>query len=155
VRDHKTSIHGYVNGVAEPGIEWVEGEFPNTTEGKKVLAAQHHALLKGMHDKQLKWFEMLVQFADDDWSRFKMHKFITSLQRTAASTLGLEREWMTANEVQMAASKCKFCFQMVHPEAIVCGSCHGVLDMKAYQANFVAAGSAPPALVGGQKPPTT
>jgi hypothetical protein len=144
VLDHKRSIQGYVPNWAEPAIEWVPGEFTNDENGKKMLAGMHGAILKDMIIKQQRWFESLVQFADDDWAKYKQHKFITRLQRDAAMTLGLEREWLMAKEVAAAASKCKFCFSMVHPDAIVCATCHGVLDLKTYEQQFIRAGGAPP-----------
>lgn len=154
VLDHKRSIHGYIPGIAEPGIEWIDGEFPNDIDGKKAIAGMHASLLKSMIERQRKWFEYLVQFADDDWAKFKMHKFITKLQRDACMELGLDREWITATEIEMAASKCRFCFSMVHPDAIVCAACNGVLDIKKYEANFIKAGSPVPEIIG-QKRPTT
>lgn len=155
VLDHKRSIMGYVPNVAEPGIEWVAGEFQNNVDGKRQLVGQHAALVKDMINKQNKWFETLVQFADDDWSKYKQHKFITKLQRDAAMTLGLDREWLLQKEVEASLSKCRFCFSMVHPDAIVCATCHGVLNQKVYAEQFIRAGQAPPQATTGQAPKTT
>src|SRR5215831_12218667 len=33
VQDFKTSIHGYVTGIAEPGLSWVYGEYGSGEDG--------------------------------------------------------------------------------------------------------------------------
>lgn len=137
VNDYKTSMFGFVPGVAEPGLEWVEGEIPNTPEGKALFSAQYSSLLKDMVTKQHAWFEGLVAHAEDDWARFRQHHFITKLQRDAAMALGLTgKEWMLQEQVEAAMSRCKFCFQMVDPRAIICAHCRGVLDEKRYALEY-------------------
>lgn len=153
VNDLKQSIHGFVQDVAEPGVSWVYGEFPNTPEGKSLFVAQHRALLIEMREKQLEWFTTIVRMADDDWGRYRRHSFITPTQRQAAIVLGLKKEWLLEQEIEEALSKCKFCFQMVHPDAIICAHCHGILDQQRYAREFkeAALGQAPPRpLVVGQ-----
>jgi hypothetical protein len=133
VDDYKRSIHGYVPDFAEPGIDWVQGDFPNTKEGKDLFAATNAAFLKDMHEKQNRWFQTLIDMADDDWLRYHRHSFITGIQRTAALRLGVVgKEWLTEQQIQEAASKCRWCFQMIHPEAVICGSCQGVQDESRY-----------------------
>lgn len=139
VNDFKGAMHGhgYVPDLAEPGIDWVPGEYPNTPEGKQLFVSVNNALLKDMTEKQNRWFEALVNFADDDWMRYHRHSFITKIQRHAALSLGLtSKEWLTEQAVQEAASKCRWCFTMIHPEAVVCGSCGGVQDERRY-AEFI------------------
>lgn len=140
VSDLKVSLPGYNSGIAEPGIGWVPGEFTMDEKGQALFKATHSALLKDMQKLQRVWFESLVRTADDDWSRYHRHTFITSVQRHAAMVLGLKnKDWMLEQEIVAAMSKCKFCFSQVDPQAIICPTCHGVLNQVEYEKNFVKA----------------
>jgi len=133
VNDFKYSNHGFVSGVAEPGLSWVYGEFPNTPEGKALFKAQHAAVLLEMERLQMKWFETLVFAADDDWAKYRRHSLITPTQRYAAMSMGLtSKEWLIEQEIKEAQSRCKFCFTMVDPRAVVCAGCHGDLTKEKY-----------------------
>lgn len=126
VQDFKQSIHGFIPDVAEPGIDFVWGEFPNTRQGKELLAAQHADVLRGMARKQEQWFLTLVRLADDDWSKHHSHRMVTDLQRMAAMTLGLKnKDWLLETQVETQQNRCRWCFAMVDPRAAVCGSCKG------------------------------
>lgn len=139
--DHKTAMVCYEGGVAEPGISWVWGEYLNNANGKQAFLQTHRALLSEMQDKQVEWYKRLLLMADDDWARYKQHKFITNLQRTAAGVLGqTNREWMIEHKIEEALSKCKFCFVQVHPQACICPSCHGIIDEERYKKEFLNAG---------------
>jgi hypothetical protein len=136
--DHKTAMICYEAGVAEPGIDWVWGEYTD----KRVFKNEHQEKLAGLFSLQNAWFMRLLEMADDDWAKYRQHKFITNLQRTAARVLGqVEREWMLQQRVEEALSKCKFCFTQVHPQACICSSCHGILDMERYKTEFLGAGT--------------
>jgi hypothetical protein len=138
VMDHKKAIAlGYIPGESEPGLDWVSGAFSNNAEGKALFKAQHSATLTQMERLQMRWFKELVRVADDDFAKYRLHKFITGLQRTAAAVLGItNREWLIETEIEEALSKCKYCFSAVHPEAIICHACHGILDDARYQKEF-------------------
>lgn len=145
VNDYKSSMFGFIPGVAEPGISWVSGEFPNIPEGKQMFRGMHRALLQDLEEKQNKWFEALVEAANDDWGRFHQHRFITELQKKAAIALGLTNvEWLLQQQVEESMSRCKICFQMVDPRAIVCHHCHGVLDAERYRIEYVSPDSLKP-----------
>jgi hypothetical protein len=139
--DHKIAMICYEFEVAEPGLSWVWGEYLNTPDGKKAFSITHKSLLDSMTALQKVWYERLLVMADDDWAHYRKHKFITELQRTAATVLGqTDREWMVRERIEEALSKCKFCFSMIHPLACVCPSCHGIVDEKRYRAEFLGAG---------------
>ena len=141
VIDHKTAMYGYVHGEAEPGIGWVQGEYVDDKNGKAAFLSQHSDLLDALQEMQKAWFKNLVRLADDDWARYKQHKFITDLERTAATMLGLtNREWLIDVKVEEALSVCKFCFARVHPAACICMSCKGVLDVERYKKEFLGVG---------------
>lgn len=141
VYDHKIAMICYEHEVAEPGIEYVTGEYVNDASGKASVKLANPALFKRMETLQLAWFERLLKMADDDWSQYRRHKLITDLQRTAATVLGqTNREWMLKDRIEEALSKCKFCFTQVHPMACICQSCHGILDMDRYKKEYLNSG---------------
>jgi len=142
VEDHKCAMLGYVHLEAEPGLAWVNGEYRDDESGHRAFESMHNDLLKELREMQSKWFRNLVAIADDDWARYRQHKFVTSLQRTAAMSLSLvNREWLLDHRIEEALSKCKFCFTQVHPQACICYSCHGILDMERYKIEFLGAGN--------------
>lgn len=142
VTDYKVAMVGFQAGECEPGLGWVPGEYNNDENGKKAFAIEHSELLEDLHRLQLGWFRRLLEIADDDWSRYKQHKFITPLQRIAAEALGqTNREWLLSHRIEEAMSKCKFCFTQVHPLAIICHSCRGVLDPKRFKEEFMGMGT--------------
>jgi hypothetical protein len=141
VEDHKVAMICYEGGIAEPGLAWVWGEYLNDDDGKRSLAYAHASLLKSMISLQNEWYKRLLQMADDDWARYRQHKFVTELQRTAATVLGqVNREWMIAHKIEEALSKCKFCFTQIHPNACICPSCHGIVDEARYKQEFLNSG---------------
>lgn len=137
VFDHKTAMICYEAGIAEPGLAWVWGEFTNDKEGKKSFILAHQAVLEQVNELQMNWYHRLLLMADDDWARYKQHKMITNLQRTAAQVLGQDREWLLEQKIAEALSKCKFCFSMVHPEACICPTCHGIVDEARYRKEYL------------------
>jgi hypothetical protein len=141
VEDHKCAMICYEHGIAEPGLGWVWGEYLNTPDGKRSLVNDHAPLLKTMTGLQVEWYKRLLQMADDDWARYHQHKFVTQLQRTAAEVLGqTNRDWMIEHKIEEALSKCKLCFAQVHPEACICPTCHGILDMERYKREYLNVG---------------
>lgn len=142
VEDHKKAMVCYEAGVAEPGLGWVWGEYTNDENGKRAFIVANKPLIEEMNRLQGEWYQRLLQMADDDWAKYRQHKFITQLQRTAAQVLGqTNRDWMVAKQVEAAMSKCKFCFSLVHPEACICPTCHGIIDAERYRKEFLNAGS--------------
>lgn len=137
-RDYRVSMSHVEPNVAEPGLFWLKDKRDVTT----ILMKQDREgwdELQRHREMQMTWFKRLVAEADDYWSKVRSRRMISDLQRAAAECLGLAREWNISAEVQEALSKCKFCFAQVHPSAIVCSHCSGVLDMARYKAEFVKA----------------
>jgi hypothetical protein len=99
------------------------------------------AQLATARELQIEWFKRLIADADDYWNRYRARRAISDLQRIAARLLNLDREWNLDMEVSDALSRCKFCREQVHPEAIICGHCQGILNMEKYKAGFVRAGT--------------
>lgn len=119
---------------ASPGMFFVVGKLTKEQIKKEYPDAVQEAL-----NTQKEWFRRLVQSADDDWQRYRQHKTISDLQRHAAKSLGLERDWLVVTKdapmTPISAGKtCPACFSTVHPQAIICPQCRCVMDAKAYAA---------------------
>lgn len=113
---------------SKPGLIAVPGKITSLTQLKKDFNRQYTEAV--LHQRN--WFEVLVKMADDDWARMPQHKHINDLQRTAARTLNLEREWLL-EEIHMNA-KCPACMSTVSKEAAVCFACKAVLNEDKYKA---------------------
>lgn len=124
VNDYKISQVGLSEGAA-PGLFYVEGKYSkedvkkNETILAKILAAKQ---------MQIKWFENLVRLADDDWAKTRQHALISDLQRHAARTLNVERDWMFAPSMDGTNLRCPACTAVVPNQAVVCPNCRCVLD---------------------------
>jgi hypothetical protein len=134
-RDFKVSSTNFQPGVAEPGLFYVRGGYSN----QEVLDSKDiKPDLMKVRSLQNNWFKSLIATADDDWSRYKMRRMISDLQRLACKCLNLERAWDIDLEVISSRSiLCKFCKAEVHPEAIICMHCRGILNMERYKSDFV------------------
>jgi hypothetical protein len=132
-RDYKTSMSEYQPGIAEPGLFWVRGKI-SRQEVKTLLAKE----LEEARAMQIAWFKKLVEAADDDWGKYHIRRMISTIQRLAASILKLEKEWNQEREVaiNLMMVPCKFCRADVHPEAIICQYCRGILNMARYDAEY-------------------
>lgn len=139
VRDFKVSLSHYEPNVAEPGLFFVQG-------GWSIKSAYNQFIdeIELARKLQTVWFERIVDAADDDWMKYHMRKMISHVQRVACTELGLKKEWNQAREVEeyLKMKQCKFCRADVHPEAIVCQHCQGVLDLARYDREYTKAGTA-------------
>jgi hypothetical protein len=137
-RDFKVSASNVEPGIAEPGLFWSRGAFTR----EEVLASKDlQGELYNTRAKQTKWFKNMIAMADDDWNRYHQRRMISDLQRLACKCLHIERPWDIDLEIGKAVKmlSCKFCRAEVHPEAIICMHCRGVLDMAKFKSDFVSA----------------
>lgn len=139
VRDYKIAVSGYDPGKAEPGLFFVPGKMLTKEMAKISYAAE----IESTRAIQVEWFKNLVSLADDDWSKYHARRMVSSLQKIACKILGLNREWNIDIEIEkqldLDMTPCKFCRNPVHREAIICGSCQGILDVERYNKEFVSA----------------
>jgi len=83
------------------------------------------------------FYRRKVAEADCEWARSHSHLFLDDLQRRAARTLGLEREW---NYELRESQECPGCGERVKPNVAVCKSCGAILNReKAEQLGLVTA----------------
>lgn len=111
---------------AAPGLFWVEGHFET-----KDIVQKFKTNLEDAKNRQLRWFVTLVRIADDDWARYHQHKFVSDLQRYAAKSMGLDREW-TTTAISEVMVQCPLCKEYVRGDAIVHSSCGFVLKKEEY-----------------------
>lgn len=113
-----------------PGITWIEGNL--TTE--QLKDKKYLPVLEETFNKQVLWFKLLVQHADDSWQKMRQHRVLSDLQRYAATFLKLDREWLTALEIQKTQNVCPACGTMVPLTAIKCFNCGFILDEEKFKA---------------------
>jgi hypothetical protein len=71
------------------------------------------------------FYRGLVATADREWERSHSFLFINDLQRKAANSLGMEKEWCyQMREMQ----ECPGCGERVKPNVAVCRACGAILD---------------------------
>lgn len=111
-------------GVEEPGLFAVDGDYSGK---EKQIPTLLKAELEQATRAQTAWFKAHTNYADDLWQRYRRRSMISDLQVKAAEWLGLQREWIIDREIEAAAIKCPVCFNIVNPQAIVCGFCRAIL----------------------------
>jgi hypothetical protein len=143
-RDYKVAMSHVEWNVAEPGLFWLKDD----RKPADILSGADKDGLKELEryrKMQIAWFKRLVEEADDYWGKIRSRRAISDLQRKAADFLNLKREWNIDSEVTESMSVCRYCFAQIHPNAIVCPSCRGVLDPARYKKDFTVAETVRPA----------
>ena len=111
---------------AAPGLFWIEGHV----ELDEVLK-RHGDKVKAAEERQKRWFIRLVREADDDWAKSKSNKAISDIQRYAARTLNLDREWLSTT-LESIMEKCPMCKGFVEQGAIIHSICGYILNPTEY-----------------------
>jgi len=100
---------------------------------KEVIEKECKEQLSIARSRQLRWYEMLIRMADNDWSKSgHRHNVISDLQRFIAKKLKLEKEWLFEAKIQEDSVKCPACFSIISKEAIVCFNCRLILKPEEY-----------------------
>ena len=107
------------------------GSFEGAYPGIYVIKGDGKADLAEAQQAQNKWFKRLVEMADNDWALANKPGSINRIQRHAAKTLGVEREWMM--EASDAPKFCPACTRPVPTLAAVCMNCQCILDPERYK----------------------
>jgi len=71
------------------------------------------------------FYRSLVTSADREWERSHSFLFINDLQRRAAASLGLDKEW---HYQVRETSECPGCGERLKPNVAVCKTCGAILD---------------------------
>jgi hypothetical protein len=122
---------------ARPAIFYVYGELTNEDALYECAAEIELAI-----QQQMRWFERLVQLADDDWQKTHMHKGISDLQRYAAKALDVRRDWSGMITEQPKQENCPACGTMVNAGVLVCSACRTIIRPKEFkEAGFATVGA--------------
>ena len=107
-----------------PGLFFIPGEHT-----KIEIKTKYKDIVAEYRAKQVKWFEILVRMADDDWEKTRQHKVISGIQRYAARFLNIDRPWL----IEPKMEKCIACRSTVEAEAIICPTCKTVLKPEEFK----------------------
>lgn len=101
------------------GVFVCAGEVPTAEE------------LRRAQEKLEDFYRALVAAADREWERSHSYLFIHDLQRRAAATLGLDKEW---HYQAQETAECPGCGERVKAGVAVCKSCGAILNREKAQA---------------------
>lgn len=98
--------------------------IPNEAVDVNTLFTKYKSLVDDYLERQKNWFMALVRLADDDWQQLRRHNMISDVQRTAATELGLEREWLNAVDYEETKPACPFCgTNLLDSNTPICPNC--------------------------------
>ena len=129
VRDYITSQQR-VGPEAQPAIFWLAGSF-----SPKQILEDYSELVSESLEKQHRWFTLVCQQADDDWSKYHRHTVVSDVQRKMAQILGWnpeQHEWMAPNMTAIG-TRCPACGTLAMMGAVVCSQCQCILDAEKYK----------------------
>lgn len=89
-------------------------------------------MLDSLREIQVNWFRKLVDLADKDYARVKSPVAVSDLQRMAAKTLNLQKEWGTIADAGVPI-KCPACQTLIPKESVVCQNCRFVINPSKYK----------------------
>lgn len=110
----------YGSGDCGPGVGVIAGSAPTESE------------LAVLRAKQKAWAEKIVGETEAEWVRGN-RKGDLEVARAAAAWLGwMDYEWMRERP-QVTLTTCPMCRTQIDSTAIICPSCHSVVDFNRYQ----------------------
>lgn len=110
---------------AQPGLFWVPGKLT-----QKDVISYHGKRLLAIKKRQKNWFHNLCVMADADWQKNHDMRAVSDLQRLAAKSLGINREWVEFKMEEM--TKCPYCNSSLSPDAAVCANCKEIVNKTKY-----------------------
>ena len=129
VRDYTTS-QMKVGPDAQPALFWVPGEVSQ----REIFEARKDEISEALK-RQVRWFTLVCQQADDDWQKYHRHTVVSDIQRRMAQILGWNpesHEWMAPNLTSVGL-RCPACGTLAMMGASVCSQCHCILDPEKYK----------------------
>jgi len=124
--DYKGS-HIALGEDAEPGVFWVEHRLT-----KEQVKKFHADKIREALRKQKNWFKNLIALADVDWNKNHNAMAVSDLQRAAAKSLGVKRDWIEV--VAQENIQCPYCKTTIPVGSIKCMNCKEIVDQVAYKA---------------------
>lgn len=108
-----------------PSLFWVEGRLT-----KNEIKQHYKAELDRAKISLRNWFHALVSMADADWQKNHNMLAVSDLQRIAAQSLGIKKDWVEF--IGQETKLCPFCKFNIAIDSIKCVNCKEVVDQKAY-----------------------
>lgn len=119
--DDYNCAHVALGDDAQPGLFWVAGKLNQTQ-----IIKFHGKKLEAVRKKQKNWFRNLCIMADADWEKNHDMRAVSDLQRTAARSLGIQKDWVEFRVEE--TTKCPYCNSNISPEAAICANCREVVN---------------------------
>lgn len=111
-----------------PGIAWIQGRI----SAAEFITKQKDIYIRIKADQDA-WFLRLCKETDNDWARYRNHRVVSDHAKFASRALGLNPEWMHAEEIAVNYSHCPACSTMNDPKNAVCTNCRCILDAVKYK----------------------
>ena len=135
IDDYRNASLGVTLEYNDDGVQPIPGMFWVDEVANEVLVkAKYKDQVEKAIGNTKAWFSRLVMIADDDWQRYRQHKFISDLQRAASRYLKLEREW-GKSLISNTPLVCWACKTPINVNSIVCMSCKAIINMEEYEKN--------------------
>jgi len=112
---------------AKPGLFWVEGKMTY-----EEIQKYHPEELATARRQQKNWFTRLVNLADADWQKNKNMLAVSDLQRIAANSLGVKKEWVAFINPDENI-KCPMCSVTISSDSVICSSCKYIVRPDKYK----------------------
>jgi len=119
------SAHVALTDNASPGLFWVPGKLTQDDVEKF-----HRRKIQAARERQKNWFKNLCMMADADWEKNHNMLAVSDLQRIAAKSLGVNKEWVEFKVEEM--NKCPFCKISVSSDASKCSNCGEIINPTLY-----------------------
>lgn len=119
---------------AKPGVFWCEGRLVWTD-----VLDQYPEELGTARRQQNHWFKNLINLADADWQKNKNMMAVSDLQRIAASSLGVVKDWVNWIEPD-STMKCGFCQAQISVDSVKCFNCKEIVNVAKYKQMIQAQG---------------
>lgn len=127
INDYTTGLLAVEQPDATPGIFPVRGNYSD----KKIVTVKFAKEIEFYKQTQNRWFQRLVDIADDTWAKSNSPVGISDIQRDACRYLGYQRQWLNPLPLEVQ-DKCPFCTNPINKGAIKCVTCGEILDKKKY-----------------------
>lgn len=111
---------------AGPGIFWVEGLW-----SEEEILSEFKSKIETARIQQRNWFLNLVGMADADWNKNHNIMAVSDIQKLAAESLGIKKDWV--NMIPAETIACPYCNIQVNPIAVKCFNCNEVINKEAYK----------------------
>lgn len=123
--DDYNCAHVALSEDASPGLFWVPGKLL-----QRDIEKHHAKRLAANRKRQQNWFHNLCIMADADWEKNHDMRAVSDLQRLAATSLGIQKQWVEFRMEEMI--RCPYCNSVISPNSAICAHCKEVVNKARY-----------------------